>query len=309
MNSAAATSQPRTSRLLIAEIDTEFESLRDLEFNLWKNKERNRADQSDVETAYEESLSNDVKKVISLQGGENLSYYIVKHILEKIENKGILKCLKHEEEIEENQEQLNLLKQKILDSKMNNTEDLQKMIEGLKKINMMNKKLTKLKLMNAEVLKMIDNQKKLREDGGFVQTKLSNTASPALDGMKRISENNKTVRNPIHMPDSKNEKKKFKKHRHMDECQQDPNISKKKSKMIKFIKYYSLFSLSFVIIVSKYSLFGYVVEPIFMFAFAVASILLIFYILMKVLRYDLKSRGIRKPRFKDYMKSFIRSIK
>ncbi|CAG9482333.1 unnamed protein product [Plasmodium vivax] len=304
-NNFAETSQLRTSRLLVADIDTELESVYDSEASFWNIKNRYEEDQSDAETVYEESLAGDEKEKIPLKGRSGLSYTIDKRMLEKIENKGILKCLEHDEEIRENEERLNLLKQKIMNSKIYNAEDQQKLLEGLEKINMMKEKLTKMKLMNTQVLKMIDNQKKLREDGGLVQSKPSKAARSS-DGMRKKK---KSVRNPIRMLDSQIEKKIFEACRYIDECKNDPNISKQKYKMRKFKKYCLLFGLPFVLIVSTFSYLSYDAEPTTMFVFAVAGFMLILYILMKKMRSDKKKRDISKPRFKDHSESSKRSLK
>ncbi|CAI7718408.1 Plasmodium exported protein, unknown function [Plasmodium vivax] len=340
VNRVSAMSQLRTSRLLLAEIDTELESVSDAASILTKNTKGNSEDQSDVETVYSESLSSDVKKKTPSKGGSNLSFSENKKKLEEIEKIALSKYQDYKKKMKELEEQLNVMKQKVMSSKMINIADHTKKIgetvekiksmkdkvlsegmtkvveyqkrldEALEKINVMKEKLKKQNIMNAELLKMLDHQKALKEVKDFIKTKYDVVVPSALDSMKRIKEKKIKIPNPVGMLDSKIEEKMFKTYSYMDEREHDPNVSKKQFKILKIKKYGAIMALPFVVILPALGLYGgdefchY-----FIFLFAAVSFLISFYILVKILKYDLKSNGVKKPRFKDYVESFKRCIK
>ncbi|SCO70989.1 Plasmodium exported protein, unknown function [Plasmodium vivax] len=277
-NSVAKTSQQRTSRLLVAEIDEKLKSVSDSKSSLTKNKKGSPENQSDVETVYNESLSSDMKIEILLQGRPDLSYVEDKKILEEIANKAILKYLAQRKRTKELEDQINNLKQKV---------------------------------MNYKMINIAEHQKALKEVRDSIKTKYNDVVVPTvLEGMKRMRETNANIPNPVGMLDSKIEKKLFDTYSYMDEREHDPNVSKKQFKILKIKKYGAIMALPFVVILPALGLYGgddfchY-----FIFLFAAVSFLISFYILVKILKYDLKSNGVKKPRFKDYVESFKRCIK
>ncbi|GAB64901.1 Pv-fam-b protein [Plasmodium cynomolgi strain B] len=185
------TIQLKTSKQLLEQIDKELESIFNSKLNLSINNEPTPEDQSNVETVHKESLSKDVEKEISLEGGQNLSSSVDNEILEKTENKEILKSPKHEEGIKENQDIFNPLKQKIANFQMINVADYTKKFgetfekiksmkdkalsggmtsvmeyqkridEALEKINMMKENFMKQKVKDEEALKLVDYKKKI----------------------------------------------------------------------------------------------------------------------------------------------------
>ncbi|VUZ93701.1 Plasmodium exported protein, unknown function [Plasmodium vivax] len=341
VNRVSAMSQLRNGRLLLAEIDTELESVSDAESTFTKNTKGNSEDLSDVETVYEESLSNDVKEKTPLKSGSNLSYSEDNKKLEEIEKKAISKYQDYKKKMKELEEQLNVMKQKVMSSKMINIADHTKKIgetvekiksmkdkvlsegmtkvveyqkrldEALEKINVMKEKLKKQNIMNAELLKMLDHQKALKEVKDFIKTKYDVVVPSALDSMKRIKEKKIKIPNPVGMLDSKIEKKLFETCSYMDEREHDPNISKKQFWILKIKKYGAIFAIPLLVLLPGLGVYGIEEDSLrcVLFGFAAVCYLMFFYILVKVLKYDLKSNGVKKPRFKDYVESFKRCIK
>ncbi|CAA9986651.1 Plasmodium exported protein, unknown function [Plasmodium knowlesi strain H] len=333
------TSQMKTSILLLEEIDKEVESVCDSESIFSKNEERNIGDPSDVQTVYEESLSCDVKKEIPLPSGQNLSCSDNERVLEKGEKTGISKYLAFKKKIKEIEEQLNHSKQKIANIQMLNIENHTKKFgeafekikstkekalkaeminmmeyrkrldETLEKFNMLKEKLKEQKIMNPEILKMMDHQKALREIRDFVQRKYNADVSSSLNTMKRIRETKALVPNPVGLLDFQIERALFKTCNYIDECEYNPYISRNQYRMLKFKKYGAILALPFVIAFS--ALGFYADENLYsvIFGFAALSFIIFFYILVKILKYDLRSHGIYKPHFMDYVRSFRRCIK
>ncbi|KJP85041.1 hypothetical protein AK88_05325 [Plasmodium fragile] len=339
MHIVAAIFQLRTSRLLLADVDAQPEPVRELESNFPKNKERTPEYPSDVVAVHPESPSKYEYKGISLQDGKNLSYSDDNHILEENKKEQLLKCVQDEQEVETNQEQLNPPQQEITNVKMINAADHKKNFgqvlkdiktmkvkalnaeitnvmeykkridKELEKINMMLEKFKEQKIMNAEVRKMKDRQKALRGTSYFIKKKCSADVPSGVDSMEGITETEGVVLNPVRMIDSRIEKTLFRTFNYIDECEHNPNITKTQYRLLKIKKYGSILALPFLIALSSLGFYADVSLHWVIFVFCALSFIIFFYILVKTLKYDLKSHGIRKPLFMDYVRSFKRCIK
>ncbi|EUD67835.1 hypothetical protein C922_02024 [Plasmodium inui San Antonio 1] len=206
------------------------------------------------------------------------------------------------------------MKEKALSARTTIALEYQKRLhEAVEKINMVKEKLKKQKIMNAEVFKMVVHQKASEEIRDSIKRKYNAVEPSALDSMKHITKKEK-VPNPVGVKDSKIERKIFKAYCHIDECERNPRISKKQFTLLKIRIYGTILALPFVIVLTALGLCaaGFALSETYHFCslgLCAVSFITFLYILVKVLKYDLRSNGIYKPRFMDYVRSFRRCIK
>ncbi|KJP87316.1 hypothetical protein AK88_02996 [Plasmodium fragile] len=333
-NSVAATYQLRTSRLLLAEVQAHPESVCELESSTPKNEEPTRQNPSNVVAVHQASPSNDKQKGISLQDGQNLNYSDDSHILEENKKQQILKCVQ-DEKVTQNQELPNPPQQEITNVKMinteNNTEKDRKSAEKadsmkekalstevtngveckkevdvvLEKIKKMQQKFNDQEVVKTEVPKKKDDGQASREIKDSMKTKNNNVVFPASDSMKNTTNTKTGIPNPIGMLDSAIEKMIFKGLRYVDKCDRNRNISKTKRYLVRVMVYGGTFALPFIIALAGLAFKAVESLHWVMIIFCCFNIIACIYIFVKIVKYDLRCSGIRKPHFMDYVKTFI----
>ncbi|EUD64048.1 hypothetical protein C922_05574 [Plasmodium inui San Antonio 1] len=238
----------------------------------------------------------------------------MKSVTERALTAGITKVMEYQERLGEALEDIKSMKEKALSARTTIALEYQKRLdEALEKINIQKEKLSKHRIMDAEVVKMEEHQEPVGEITASIKTEDKGVVPSASDSMKNTTKK-RVVRNPFGILDSKIEKIFFKAHGYIDKCKKDPDISKTQFWLQKIKIYGSIMALPIVMALCAVVLCT--VEGsscgtlcIVGVGLSALSFIINLYILVKVLKSDLRFEGIYKPRLKDYIRSLRKCIK